>query len=201
VFCFPAYPAFSFDFLFLLPIPKGFGKQVIGMSVSETLAVCVLRRHDRAAERVLSEFKVPRRRWFWIRLRVLLSLRSLGPAEVWANEAVRDRVVTWPAVAAECHREKLKCIASAAAIPGHVEELRQFAVRCCGRMKGGLERSEALIDVGAFMLALDDLDGVARSLWPDVAGACERILVWYACHTPCFPFFAFACLQFSMFSH
>ncbi|CAI7810628.1 unnamed protein product [Closterium sp. NIES-54] len=55
---------------------EGRRRTVVGASVNETIAVCLAAGNHREAQKLKSDFKVPERRYYWLRLQALARLRD-----------------------------------------------------------------------------------------------------------------------------
>ncbi|BGO93965.1 Vacuolar protein sorting-associated protein 16 [Rhodotorula toruloides] len=61
------------------------GKTFVGLSVNETIRQCILAGMDKKAEKVRSEFKVPDKRFWYLKLRSLISLRDWDALDTFAR--------------------------------------------------------------------------------------------------------------------
>ncbi|CAI7841391.1 unnamed protein product [Closterium sp. NIES-53] len=55
---------------------EGRRRNVVGASVNETIAACLAAGNHREAQKLKSDFKVPERRYYWLRLQALARLRD-----------------------------------------------------------------------------------------------------------------------------
>ncbi|CAI5476124.1 unnamed protein product [Closterium sp. Yama58-4] len=55
---------------------EGRRRSVVGASVNETIAACLAAGNHREAQKLKSDFKVPERRYYWLRLQALARLRD-----------------------------------------------------------------------------------------------------------------------------
>ncbi|BGP40027.1 Vacuolar protein sorting-associated protein 16 [Rhodotorula kratochvilovae] len=61
------------------------GKMFVGLSVNETLRACLLAGMDKRAEKLRGEFKVPDKRYWYLKLRALIALRDWDALDAFAK--------------------------------------------------------------------------------------------------------------------
>ncbi|KAI5811091.1 Vps16, N-terminal region-domain-containing protein [Peziza echinospora] len=89
----------------LLLIQEGYEKDLpakfVGLSVNETLLELIRLGYNSRAAKIKSEFKVPEKRFWWLKLRGLVAKRDWGEIEEWSK--TKKSPIGWEPFFNECH--------------------------------------------------------------------------------------------------
>ncbi|CAI6008277.1 unnamed protein product [Closterium sp. NIES-65] len=114
---------------------EGRRRSVVGASVNETIAACLAAGNHREAQKLKGDFKVPERRYYWLRLQALARLRDWEGLEKLFKE--RRPLVGLRAFVEACVEQ------------GAVVEAAKYV----GRIADAGEREEACVEQGAVVEA------------------------------------------------